>query len=112
MVLQVIQHPWSRQLNADIQATVAVKPENGGSSSSTPETVQQPLPCWDWLFSAAQCTIEDAQRSFAHSAAQSQGGSPPPFVSHGWCLPYTYDEVSSVRFCTFCDHAQRSCCFY
>ena len=95
-LLQVIQHPWSKKLNVDIQATVTVQPDNGDAPGSTPGTVQQPLPCWDWLFTAAQRTIEDAQRSFTLSSAQSQGGGPSPFVNHGWCLPYSYEEVSLV----------------
>ena len=102
MILQVIQHPWSKKLNVDIQVTVAAKPENGEAPGSTPATVKQPLPCWDWLFNQVQSMIDEAQRSFSHSAAQPQGGGPPPFVTHGWSLPYSYEDVSAVRACVVC----------
>jgi hypothetical protein len=95
--MQVIQHPWSRKLNNDIIATVTVNPGNGIDPSRPHNTVQQALPCWNWLFTAAQRTIEEAQRAYAQGSPQQlNAAGTAPFIDHGWSLPYTFDDVSSV----------------
>ena len=83
----MIRHPWSRRLNEDIKASV---PSPAGTNGAQGPPVQRALPCWDWLFDAAERSLDEATRAYAHQA----GGA---FVPHNWCLPHSFDEVSQVR---------------
>lgn len=87
---QVINHAWSRKLNQDIIAPVAAPTAGAGSNGDAGPPQKRPLPCWDWLHAAAERSVADAQKAWA--AAEARGA----FASHGWSLPYPYQDVKRV----------------
>lgn len=89
--MQVINHAWSRKLNQDIIAPVAAAAGGARTNGDAAPQQTRPLPCWDWLLAAAQRSVADAQKAWA--AAEGQG----VFVTHGWSLPYPYQDVKRVR---------------